>query len=261
MQHPAISMRRGRILSQCGRIARACLPIGSSRLWHAGIMSRTAVLTDARRERIGPLMTISDGSRGRPFRYHRLIVEGLITFPGGNSLARPAGELRPVADSVERHRRFSGDGTWDKIHSRILAKADAAVGKSPWIPRSTGPTSTPRTFPATQGDLSNYMNLLEEPPDHGIGRSRGGLTTKIHHRCDGRMRWLVMLLGDSAMFPHLLDSLSVLRLGPGRARSRPVRALADKAYSSKANRELLRRRGIQADPGTLRSGSEPQTPR
>ncbi|MCO4272847.1 transposase [Pseudarthrobacter sp. HLT3-5] len=140
------------------------------------------------------------------------------------------------------------------MHSRILAEADAA-GMTDWevssTPRSTGPTSTPRTFPATQGDLSNYMNLLEEPPDHGIGRSRGGLTTRIHHLCDGKMRPLVMLLGpgqggDSPMFPHLLDSLSAPRLGPGWDRSRPDPALADKAYSSKANRELLRRCGIQA---------------
>jgi hypothetical protein len=48
------------------------------------------------------------------------------------------------------------------------------------------------------------------------------------------------------MFPHLLDSLSVSRLGAGRARSRPDRALGDKPYPPKANRELLRRRGIQA---------------
>ncbi len=48
------------------------------------------------------------------------------------------------------------------------------------------------------------------------------------------------------MFPLLLESLSVPRLGPGRARTRPERALGDKAYSSKVNRELLRRRGIQA---------------
>lgn len=52
--------------------------------------------------------------------------------------------------------------------------------------------------------------------------------------------------GDSPMFLHLLDSLHVPRIGPGRARSRPDRALGDKAYSSKANRELLRSRGIQA---------------
>ncbi|GAA3515621.1 hypothetical protein GCM10022262_42910 [Georgenia daeguensis] len=113
------------------------------------------------------------------------------------------------------------------------------------------PTSTPRTCPGTQGDLSNYTNLRQEPPDHAIGRSRGGLSTKIHHLCDGNMRPLVMLLGpgqggDSPMFEHVLNAVSVPRLGAGRPRTTPVRAMADKAYSSKANRALLRRRGIQA---------------
>lgn len=65
------------------------------------------------------------------------------------------------------------------------------------------------------------------------------------------MRPLVMLVGpgqggDSPMFPHLLDALSIPRIGPGRPRTRPDRALGDKAYSSRANRALLRSRGIQA---------------
>jgi transposase len=65
------------------------------------------------------------------------------------------------------------------------------------------------------------------------------------------MRPLVMLLGpdrggDAPMFGHVLNSLHVPRTGGGRARTRPVRALADKAYSSKAIRALLRRRGVQA---------------
>lgn len=65
------------------------------------------------------------------------------------------------------------------------------------------------------------------------------------------MRPLVMLLGpgqggDSPMFAHLLDALSVPRIGPGRPRTRPDRALGDKAYSSRANRALLRSRDIQA---------------
>jgi transposase len=38
----------------------------------------------------------------------------------------------------------------------------------------------------------------------------------------------------------------VPRTGPGRPRTRPNRVLADRAYSSKANRDLLRRRGIRA---------------
>jgi transposase len=48
------------------------------------------------------------------------------------------------------------------------------------------------------------------------------------------------------MFTPLLDALSVPRAGPGRPRSRPDQVLADKAYSSKANRHLLRRRHITA---------------
>ena len=44
----------------------------------------------------------------------------------------------------------------------------------------------------------------------------------------------------------VLDGIRVPRLGPGRPRTRPDRVLADKAYSSKANRALLRRRGIRA---------------
>ena len=67
------------------------------------------------------------------------------------------------------------------------------------------------------------------------------------------MRPLVIILGlglgqggDSPMFAHVMNTLSVRRLGGGRPKSRPDRAMGDKAYSSKANRELFRSRGIQA---------------
>lgn len=65
------------------------------------------------------------------------------------------------------------------------------------------------------------------------------------------MRPLVIILGpgqggDSPMFEHVMNALSVPRLGGGRPRSRPDRTMGDKAYSSKANRALLRNRGIQA---------------
>jgi transposase len=39
----------------------------------------------------------------------------------------------------------------------------------------------------------------------------------------------------------VLDRIKVPRRGPGRPRRRPDRVLADKAYSSKANRAYLRR--------------------
>jgi transposase len=52
--------------------------------------------------------------------------------------------------------------------------------------------------------------------------------------------------GDSPQFAAVLGDIRVPRCGPGRPRTRPDRVLADKAYSSKANRALLRCRGIRA---------------
>jgi transposase len=73
----------------------------------------------------------------------------------------------------------------------------------------------------------------------------------VHHACDGRGRPLAVLVGpgqahDGPMLPHLLAAIAVPRLGPGRARTRPDRVVADKAYSSRATRELLRSRQIGA---------------
>ncbi len=78
--------------------------------------------------------------------------------------------------------------------------------------------------------------VVTEPGDHGIGRSRGGLTTKVHALVDGRGRPLVLIVspgqaGDSPMFGVLLDRLRVARAGPGRPRTRPDSVVGDKAYS------------------------------
>ena len=52
--------------------------------------------------------------------------------------------------------------------------------------------------------------------------------------------------GDSPQFTTVLDAIQVARPGGGRPRRRPDRVLADKAYSSRANRSYLRQRGIKA---------------
>jgi transposase len=52
--------------------------------------------------------------------------------------------------------------------------------------------------------------------------------------------------GDSPQFVPVIEAIRVPRPGGGRPRTRPDRVLADKAYSSKANRAYLRHRGIKA---------------
>lgn len=95
------------------------------------------------------------------------------------------------------------------------------------------------------------MDQKFEPGDHAIGRSRGGLSTKIHQLCDGKGRLMVIAVGagqgsDSKMFSHLLAAVRVPREGAGRPRTTPEAVIADKAYSSRAHRALLRSRGITA---------------
>jgi len=52
--------------------------------------------------------------------------------------------------------------------------------------------------------------------------------------------------GDCPQFIPLLNQVRIARRGTGRPRTRPGTAMADKAYSSAANRAYLRKRGITA---------------
>ena len=74
-------------------------------------------------------MPSSDGQRGRPFRDHRQVVEGIIYRLRTGIAWRdlPAG-FGPHQTVSKRHRRFCADGTWDRIHARLLAEADARGG-------------------------------------------------------------------------------------------------------------------------------------
>lgn len=82
-----------------------------------------------------------------------------------------------------------------------------------------------------------------------LGRSRGGLTTKVHLAVDGRGLPLALVLtpgnvNDATMFEAVMDAVRIPRAGRGRPRTRPDRVLGDKAYSSRAIRAWCRRHGI-----------------
>ncbi|MFI9630489.1 IS5 family transposase [Streptomyces sp. NPDC052042] len=83
-----------------------------------------------------------------------------------------------------------------------------------------------------------------------LGRSRGGLTSKVHLASDPHCRPLAFILtegqaADSPRFVPVLDKIKIR--GPvGRPRTRPDAVAGDKAYSSRANRAHLRKRNIKA---------------
>ena len=86
--------------------------------------------------------------------------------------------------------------------------------------------------------------------DEGLGRSRGGLTTKFHLACDGRGRPLSIVITpgqrhDCTQLEPVLDGIRVPRAtGPGRPRTRPDHLIADRGYSYASCRRWLHERQI-----------------
>ncbi|MFJ8406333.1 IS5 family transposase [Streptomyces microflavus] len=177
----------------------------------------------------------------------------------------------PWETVYKRHRRWSADGTWQMLLSRIQTAEDAE-GRIDWDvsvdstavrahqhaagARKAPPATVPQKGTG-RGDEPGRFGTAEAGRPLGgggqigecLGRSHGGFTTKIHLVADGRCRPLALVLtpghyGDGPQLERVLDQVSVPRTGVGRPRTRPDRVLADKAYTSRRNRRYLRRRGI-----------------
>lgn len=70
--------------------------------------------------------------------------------------------------------------------------------------------------------------MFTEPDDHGLGRSRGGFTTKLHLAVEQGQKPMAIVItagqrGDSPQFEPVLEKVRVPRIGPGPA-TRPPRS-------------------------------------
>ncbi|MBN6058628.1 IS5 family transposase, partial [Nonomuraea sp. RK-328] len=102
-----------------------------------------------------------------------------------------------------------------------------------------------------KGDDGGTIDTKQSQNRQALGRSRGGLTTKLHLLVEARGLPLVLHLTggnivDCTAFAAVLAKLRVRRPAGGRPRTRPDRLIGDKGYSSRKIRLDLRRRGIKA---------------
>ncbi len=204
-------------------------------------------LTDAQWARIEPLLPDRTPKRGGRWRDHREVIDAVAyKFRTGMRWVHLPEKYGNWLGVYDRLRMWAVDGTWERVFTALVAQADAdedlgwAVSVDSTIVRARQHAAGARRKGPTAG----------EPGDHAIGRSRGGLTTKIHLAADARCRPLAFVLtagqaGDAPAFPEVMARLRVPRRR-GRPRTRPDVVLGDKAYSSRAIREHPRKRGIRA---------------
>jgi len=200
-----------------------------------------------------PLLPV--GTVGRPARNRRRLVDGVRwrvrTGVPWRDLPVEYGHWQTVYGLF---RRWQREGVWAQILTALQARADAAglitweVNVDSTVCRAHQHAAGARRDGAGQKEPPG--GLRTEPDDHGLGRSRGGFTTKIHLACEQGQKPLSLLVtagqrGDSPQFEPVLDAIRVPRTGGGRPRVRPLRVRGDKAYSSRANRAYLRRLGIR----------------
>ncbi|MFK4196892.1 IS5 family transposase [Streptomyces sp. NPDC033754] len=198
--------------------------------------------------RIEPLMP-ADPVRGRRWANHRRTLEAIAWKYRASSPWRDLPEeLGPFQTAHKRLVRWAMDGTWARVLAALLAVADAddEVGWTVSVD-----STVCRAHQHSAGARKRGRLAGSEPEDHALGRSRGGLSTKVHLASDSRARPLSIHVtggqaGDAPAFEAVMAGIRIPRSGVGRPRTRPAVVLADRAYSSRAIRGHLRRRGIRA---------------
>ncbi|WP_374210926.1 IS5 family transposase [Streptomyces sp. MCA2] len=202
-------------------------------------MIRRYELSDAEWEFVRPLLP--DSLRGRKRLDDRTVLNGIVwKFRTGTAWRDVPERYGPWATLHTRFRRWALDGTFERMLRAAQAKADEA-GDIDWL---VSVDST--VVRAHQHAAGARKGGLRVP---ALGRSRGGLTSKIHLACDATGRPLAFTVtggnsNDCTQFTAVMDAIRVPRVGPGRPQVRPAHVLGDKGYSSRAIRTWLRRRNI-----------------
>lgn len=151
--------------------------------------------------------------------------------------------------SLAKNRRVVRDFTSSPAASRRRWQARLADSSCRWEYHPCSPTCGG----CEKGELDpqSVLSELEQVQQReALGRSKGGFSTKIHLRCEGKGLPMTFLLTvgerhEAVVFEPLMEQGAVKSSGGGRPRLRPHRVVGDKGYSSGKIRSYLRRRGIR----------------
>ncbi|MFH9827144.1 IS5 family transposase [Streptomyces bobili] len=211
-------------------------------------------LTNGQWARLEPLLPTGK-KPGRPRTWtRRQLIDGIRWRTRAGAPWRDVPErYGPWDRAYDLFRRWQRDGIWKQILVQLQAEADAKclitwdVSVDSTIARAHQHAAGARKKGPSR---RSFLAASRPSPDHGLGRSRGGLTTKLPLAVEQGQKPLSLLVTagqrhDSPHFQSVLEAIRVPRFGLGRPRTRPDKVRADKAYGSRVNRAYLRRRGIR----------------
>ncbi|MFH8347302.1 IS5 family transposase [Streptomyces sp. NPDC018045] len=212
-------------------------------------------LSDQEWARLEPHLPKHVGRGGR-WRSHRKVINGILfrqrTSVPCRDLPARSGKWKTVHD---RHRRWSAHGTWKGTLRAVQADADAE-DRIDWSRVSVDSASSRAHQHATGARTAapcipeRRSQPVQHDPDEALGRSRGGLTCKIHVAGEGGRRPLAFVItpgqwGNAQQLIPVLERIRVPRPAGGQTQTRPDHLGGDKAYSSRRNSRYLRRRQVK----------------
>ncbi|MGA1815800.1 MULTISPECIES: IS5 family transposase [Sphingobium] len=188
-------------------------------------MSDLLWLSEAQMRRIEPYFPLSHGV---PRVDDRRIISGIIFVIRTGLRWRDApADYGPPKTIYNRFIRWSRLGVFNKIFAALAAKG----GKPDQLMIDATHLKAHRTA----------ASLLKKGMfPRRIGRTKGGLNSKLHTVCDGKGRPLVMLLSEGQMSDYKGAALMLDALPPAKA------LLGDRGYDADWFRKALAERNITA---------------
>ncbi|MXG28435.1 IS5 family transposase [Streptomyces sp. YIM 132580] len=213
------------------------------------------VVTDEQRAALEPLLSKVTRAGRPPVGPRQQLINGIrFRVRTGVPWRDVPVDYGPWSRVYDLFRRWQRDGTWQRMLTQLHSLAEAK-GVIPWdlsVDSTVCRAHQQAAGARKQGDLQKEppSGVFTQPSDHGLGRSRGGFTTKLRLAIEQCQKPLSIVVaagqrGDSPQFEPVLAKVRVPRIRAGRPRVRPNRVRADSAYASRGNRAYLRRRRIR----------------
>jgi transposase len=183
-------------------------------------MVRRHEITDEAWAKIAPLLPESGRRNGR-WCEHRQVLDGICWKLATGAPWRDIPErYGPWKTCHDRLRRWTADGTWDRILAHVQVHNDGApvewtvhVDSTSIRAHQHAAGARKKGGAAVDGWAPGRApGAVAAHPGEALGRSRGGLTTKLHLAADGRGRPLTIVLtegqaGDNPQLVPLLDAI------------------------------------------------------